>query len=261
MSNNIPKIIHYCWFGKAKHTSIQEMCFVSWKKQLSDYQFILWNESNSDMNHPFIKFAYENKKFAFVADYVRLKAVYDCGGIYLDTDMFLIKNFDDLLSHDFFIGAQDSMLISAGIFGSTKEHKYIKECLNYYEDPNPKEWQLRLAIPRVLTRAFKSYVNKKDVNFSKLIKEKELIIYPPEYFYPLPFDVNKPFQSDFLKYATEDTIAIHLWEGSWIDFDIFQLIRRKNYFPAILKIDFKKKGNITFLKKIISAFLYSIKKK
>ncbi|TDX09301.1 glycosyltransferase family 32 protein [Flavobacterium sp. S87F.05.LMB.W.Kidney.N] len=255
----IPKIIHYCWYGNGEYSEIQKMCFASWKKYLPDYQFMLWNESNSDMQQPFVKLAYENKKYAFVSDYVRLKAVYDHGGIYLDTDMFVLKSFDDLLNHSFFIGAENKDLISAGIFGSEKGHDYIKECFKYYEDPNPQEWQLKLAIPRILTRGFESYINKQFNVFDKIVTEKELVVYTPEFFYPLPFDVNKPFQKDFLKYATPRSIAIHLWEGSWIDYDFFQLIRRGDYSVAMHKIDFKKKLTYKFLIKSIKALIYSFK--
>jgi hypothetical protein len=255
----IPKIIHYCWFGDADHSDIQKMCMDSWKKHLPDYEFILWNESNSDMAHPFVKFAYEHKKYAFVADYVRLKAVYDFGGIYLDTDMFVLKKFDSLLSESFFIGAENNDLISAGIFGGKKESNYIKECLKYYEDLSPQDWQLKFAIPRVLTSAFEVYSGKKLNVFDNIINERDIKIYTPDFFYPLPFDVNKPFQKDFLKYATPNSIAIHLWEGSWIDFDFFQLVRRRDYLPALKKIDFNKKLTYKFFKKTFKALIYSFK--
>ncbi|GAA6770092.1 hypothetical protein [Flavobacterium sp. CGRL2] len=173
--------------------------------------------------------------------------------------MFVLKNFDDLLNHSFFIGAENKDLISAGIFGSEKGHDYIKECFKYYEDPNPQEWQLKLAIPRILTRGFESYINKQFNVFDKIVTEKELVVYTPEFFYPLPFDVNKPFQKDFLKYATPRSIAIHLWEGSWIDYDFFQLIRRGDYSVAMHKIDFKKKLTYKFLIKSIKALIYSFK--
>lgn len=255
----IPKIIHFCWFGDKEYSNIQNICFESWKIHLPDYEFILWNEDNSDMNHPFVKFAYEKKKFAFVADYIRLKAVYEYGGIYLDTDMFLMKNFDSLLDNFFFIGAQDSELVSAGIFGGLQKSEYIKTCLKYYEEESPMDWQLRLAIPRILTRGFETYAEKVMVNFSTITKAKDLVVYPPEYFYPLPFDINKPFQKDFVKFAKDETIAIHLWEGSWIEYDIFQLIRRRSYLEALRKIDFNKKLKIKFLKKCIISLLQSIK--
>ncbi|KAF2334178.1 glycosyltransferase [Flavobacterium ginsenosidimutans] len=257
----IPKIIHYCWFGGADHSDIQKMCIDSWRKHLPDYEIILWNESNSDMAHPFVKFAYESKKYAFVADYVRLKAVRDYGGIYLDTDMFVLKTFDDLLNDSFFIGAEDKKLISAGIFGGEKDSEYIKECLKYYENLNPQNWQLKLAIPRVLTRSFETYSGKKLHVFDNIICERDVKVYTPDFFYPLPFDVNKPFQKDFLKYATSNTIAIHLWEGSWIDFDFFQLIRRRDYFLAIKKIDLKKRPTYNFFKKTLKTLIYSCKTK
>lgn len=255
----ISKIIHYCWFGDAEYSQIQEMCFATWKKHLPDYEFVLWNESNSDMQHPFVKFAYENKKYAFVADYVRLKAIYDFGGIYLDTDMYLLKNFDNLLNDSFFIGAQDKDLISAGIFGGEKGHVYIKECLRYYEDIQPQEWQFKLAIPRILTRGFEAYIGKEFNVFESTIREKGIVVYSPKYFYPLAFDVNQPFQKDFLKYAKPESIAIHLWEGSWIDYDYFQLIRRRDYYLASRKIDFSKKFTYQFLVKSFKALIYSFK--
>lgn len=253
-----PKIIHYCWFGDKEYSNIQNICFESWKKHLLDYEFVLWNETNSDMNHPFVKFAYEKKKFAFVADYVRLKAVYDYGGIYLDTDMFLMKNFDALLDDVFFIGAQDNELVSAGIFGGIEKSEYIKICLKYYEEENPMDWQLKLAIPRILTRGFETFTETFKTDFSMIVRSKELVVYPPEYFYPLSFDINKPFQNDFEKLATDKTIAIHLWEGSWIEFDVFQLIRRRSYFEALKNLNFKS-FNIKILKKCITALAQSIK--
>lgn len=257
--DQIPKIIHYCWFGNSAHSNIQEICFASWKKHLSDYEFILWDEKNSDLEHPFIQFAYNRKKFAFVADYVRLKAVYDYGGVYLDTDMFVVQNFDKFLNQNFFIGAQDENLINASIFGGIKKHDYIKECLKYYDDQSPRDWQLKLAIPRVLTRVFDAYTNTYNTRFNSVMEVKGLKIYPAEYFYPLPFDVNKPFQKNFLNYAVDNTVTIHLWEGSWIEYDIFQLIRKRKYLEAVKKIDFNKKLNFKFIKKCIRALLYSIK--
>ena len=88
----IPKIIHYCWFGKGKKSELIEKCIASWKKYLPDYKIIEWNESNFDINsNIYCKEAYENKKYAFVSDYVRLYAVYNYGGIYFDTDLEVLK--------------------------------------------------------------------------------------------------------------------------------------------------------------------------
>ena len=88
----IPKVIHYCWFGGKPIPNDVKKCINSWKKKCGDYEIKCWNESNFDVNaHPFTKAAYEAKAWAFVSDYARLKVVYDHGGIYLDTDVELLK--------------------------------------------------------------------------------------------------------------------------------------------------------------------------
>ena len=103
MVNKIPKIIHYCWFGKKDKPDIVNHCINSWKKVLDDYEIIEWNEDNFDVeSNTYVKQAYESGKFAFVSDFVRIKALYDYGGIYLDTDVEVFKKFDDLLDNESF---------------------------------------------------------------------------------------------------------------------------------------------------------------
>ena len=93
----IPKIIHYCWFGHNPYPPVIEKCIASWKKFMPDYEIMLWDEERFDISNScdFVKQAYENKKFAFVSDYVRLYALYNYGGIYLDTDVEIIKHWPD----------------------------------------------------------------------------------------------------------------------------------------------------------------------
>ena len=93
----LPKVIHYCWFGGAKKPKLVRDCIKSWRNHLTDYEIIEWNESNCDLSHPFLNKCFELKKWAFVSDYIRLKVLYENGGIYLDTDMIVIKTFDNLL--------------------------------------------------------------------------------------------------------------------------------------------------------------------
>ena len=93
----IPKIIHYCWFGNTPIPLTAHKCLESWKKYLPEYEIILWNEENSPMKIPFVRDAYKAKKYAFVADYVRIWAVYTYGGIYMDTDMLVIRPMGELL--------------------------------------------------------------------------------------------------------------------------------------------------------------------
>ena len=103
----IPKKIHYCWFGKNPLPADVKKCIESWKKYCPDYEIIEWNESNFDITqNPFMKAAYENKAWAFVSDYARLKVVYDNGGIYLDTDVELLKSLDSLLENPCYLAIQ-----------------------------------------------------------------------------------------------------------------------------------------------------------
>ena len=101
--NKIPKIIHYCWFGGNPLPELAEKCIESWKKYLPDYEIIRWDENNFDFNiNDYVKEAYENKKWAFITDYVRLYAMYNYGGIYMDTDVEVLKSLDCFLIHPAF---------------------------------------------------------------------------------------------------------------------------------------------------------------
>ena len=120
----IPKIIHYCWFGGNPLPMDVKKCIESWKEKCPDYEIKCWDESNFDVNaHPFTKAAYEAKAWAFVSDYARLRVVYDNGGIYLDTDVELLKNIDFLLPYEGYIGVQQAgCYCTTGLgFGAIKE--------------------------------------------------------------------------------------------------------------------------------------------
>ena len=103
----IPKIIHYCWFGRGEKTPSMLKCIESWKRFCPDYEIKEWNEDNFDVECiPFVKAAYDAKKWAFVSDYARLRIIWEKGGIYLDTDVELLKSLDDLLVLDAYMGFQ-----------------------------------------------------------------------------------------------------------------------------------------------------------
>ncbi|KHD38325.1 hypothetical protein NL50_02135 [Clostridium acetobutylicum] len=135
MINKIPKVLHYCWFGENPQNDTIKKCISSWKKYLSDYKFIEWNESNFDLTSVrFVKEAYENKKYAFVSDYLRLYVLYRYGGIYLDTDVEITNYLDKFLCHSAFSGFENSLSPVTGIMGSEKGNKWIKRLLSYYDD-------------------------------------------------------------------------------------------------------------------------------
>ena len=216
----IPKIIHYCWFGQKPQPKVVKKCIQTWHKHMPDYELMLWNEQNSPMDHPFVRSAYEAKKYAFVADYVRFWALYNYGGVYLDTDMYVLKSFDDLLDAKFFGGWETPMsattdnasapkaegTVSCGALGACALGACAlgvetKEILDKYDSMVFDVKNLdSYIIPRVITPI--------------LLKHKdEIKIYPYDYFYAFPFD--KRMEHDFMKYATENSYAMHLWDLSW----------------------------------------------
>lgn len=132
----IPKTIHYCWFGKEKIPVQYQKWMESWKRYCPDYQIIEWNESNYDIHKSrYISEAYEKKKWAFVSDYVRIDVVNEYGGVYLDTDIELLKNIDELLMNDAFCGFESPNYVAFGLgFGAAKGNRILTEIKNYYDN-------------------------------------------------------------------------------------------------------------------------------
>lgn len=130
----IPKVIHYCWFGGNPKPELAMKCIESWKKYCPDYEIVEWNEDNFDINSVlYVKQAYEAKKYAFVTDYVRLYAMYTVGGIYMDTDVMVLRNLNPYLVHEAFSGFENMKQIPTGIMASVKGQKAVGELLTYYD--------------------------------------------------------------------------------------------------------------------------------
>ena len=132
----IPRRIHYCWFGHGEMPELARKCIESWHKYMSDYEFILWNEDNFDIeSSPYVKEAYESGKYAFVSDVVRLKVLNEWGGIYLDVDFEVYKSFDDLLSYKAFAGFEGSKHnpVMMGVIASEPHGEWVREQLKRYE--------------------------------------------------------------------------------------------------------------------------------
>ncbi len=248
----IPKIIHYCWFGGKPIPKMMRYCIDSWKRTLPEYKFMLWNEENSELDCAYVQDAYNKKKWAFVSDYVRLKVVYEYGGIYMDTDMLLLKSLDYFLNKGCFFVAEHNKSINAAIFGAEVNHEFIEECLQVYKMENH---EIR-GIPVVVSNLFLQKYNL-ERKFVDIINQKDIIIYPPEYFYSLPF--TKLFDiHNYKKYLTPNSYGVHLWAGTWHNYNELYLLRRQEFIPAIKRI-FKtifidKKFNLIYIKKIGSAF-------
>ena len=129
----IPPIIHYCWFGRSEMPMMVKECIESWKKFCPDYEIIRWDETNTNLNeNDYIKEAYENGKWAFITDYIRLKVLYEHGGIYMDTDVQVCKTLDPFLIDSAFSGFENVHQIPTGIMASEAGHPFLKKLLDYY---------------------------------------------------------------------------------------------------------------------------------
>lgn len=208
----IPKVIHYCWFGKGKYSDKIEKCILSWKKYCPDYKIICWNEDNYDIyKNKFVEQAYEKKKWAFVSDYARVDIVYQYGGIYLDTDVELIKPLDRLLDCEMYVGIESEDFVNLGLgFGAVKGHPYLKEIMGYYETRefvrNNGKMDLKTC-PVIQTEILMRYGLRKEDKYQKLEK---CIVYPSEVFSPKSFQTGET-------HTTSKSVSIHHYDMTWLD--------------------------------------------
>jgi hypothetical protein len=213
----IPKIIHFCWLSKDPYPKQIQHCMDSWEKYLPDYKMMHWNFDIFDINQSlWVKQAFETKNYAFAADYIRLYSLFTNGGIYLDTDVEVIKKFDDLLNQSYFIGEENSPTrkIEAAVIGAEKETEWVKKCLDYYKDrvfvdkdgicdtkPLPD------IILSVLQQNYElNYVwhPNKFVNDNRIIS-----VLPIDYFSPKKWNDATVFN------VTSNTYTIHHFNASW----------------------------------------------
>ena len=133
---SIPKVIYYCWFGRGKMPALAERCIESWKKVCPDYRIVCLNEENFDIaQNRYAQEAYDSQKWAFVSDYARLKVLYEEGGIYLDTDVELLKPLDDLIEESGYMGFDDQGLLSTGLgFACEKGNELVGALLKDYDE-------------------------------------------------------------------------------------------------------------------------------
>ncbi|MEG0180812.1 MAG: glycosyltransferase [Peptostreptococcaceae bacterium] len=212
----IPKKIHYVWIGGPKG-NLENICINSWREKLPDYEIIEWNEDNFDIEKEikgkkFLEECYKRKLWAFISDYIRLKALYEEGGVYMDTDMQILKDITHLLdSKNVFFGYEDEKHISAGIIGAVKGQKVFKDLLNFYEK-DILDTEL-FTIPKIITKVIEEKYKKIDYN----TYEDKIYVYDKQYFYP--FSYKEEFSYECIK---EDTYGIHWWGKSWG--------KKRNYF-------------------------------
>lgn len=233
----IPKIIHYVWLGGKPLSAFAKKCIKSWKKFCPDYEIKQWDESNFNIHQNlYCKQAIEEKKWAFASDYIRLKVLYEFGGIYLDTDVEILKSLDDFLQNKAFIGFETEKFLSTAIIGAEKNNKWIETFLNDYNNRKFKKPNGDLDLTTNVVVATK--LTTKNYKQFKLNNQKQnldnLTIYPKDYFSPLDYSINEIV-------LTKNSTAIHHFNGSWLPKpNIFKRILRK--FKNLIKKIIGKKN-------------------
>jgi len=215
----IPKVIHYCWFGRNSLPKLAQDCIESWKKYLPDYEIKEWNENNFDVDSiPYTKEAYGAKKYAFVSDYARFWILYHYGGIYFDTDVEVIKPMDDIINYGPFMGCENTaesgatpmeLGVAPGLgLGCNPGLIFFKEMLDLYATLrfiNPDGTYNQKTIVAYTTEMLCKYGLK---NMDEIQKCVDIWIYPKEYFCPLDYRTKE------MK-ITRNTYSIHHYTASW----------------------------------------------
>lgn len=207
----IPKVIHYCWFGNNPKPKVIQNCIESWKKYCPDYEIKEWNESNYDVNKTkYTQLAYESKKYAFLTDYVRLDVLYNEGGIYMDTDVKLIKPIDDLVEKGNFMTFEKKGRVNTGVgFASEKGNHFLKENIDYYNTHSFLDSDNNFN-PEICVKITTQLLEKHGLDYKRneLQRVGDFIIYPSDYFSPKKMGTEKIIM-------TQNTHGIHLYASSW----------------------------------------------
>jgi hypothetical protein len=221
----IPKVIHYCWFGRNPLPQLALKCIESWKRFFPDYEIKEWNEDNFDVNMIiYTKEAYQVKKYAFVSDYARFWILYNYGGIYFDTDVEVIKSMDNILEKGAFMGCERNVgsVVNPGLgIACALGLGIYKELLDLYVNLHFIKEDGRLNLKTVVeytTELLKKGGLENKIGIQKL---QGLIIYPKEYFCPIDYETKK-------KTITNNTRTIHHFAGSWLSLKV-QIANRIKY--------------------------------
>ena len=207
----IPKKIHYCWFGRGEKPKLAQKCIASWKKYCPDYEIIEWNEDNFDIeSYPYAKYCFENKKWAFLSDFVRLIVVYQHGGIYFDTDVELLKSPEELLNYEAYFGFETPQSVATGLgFGAVAGHKSVGAMIDQYTSllPDGNGSYPIIVCPQLNTKALLQFGLQQN-------GEKQTVagaaILPIDYFNPYDDPTGRLNK-------TKNTISVHWYSKSWMD--------------------------------------------
>ncbi len=219
----IPRKIHYCWFGKNNKNELMQRCIQSWHKFMPDYEIMEWNEDSFPINEyysDYYRYAYKKNEWSKISNLVRLWALYNYGGIYLDTDIEVLKRFDPLLEDDCFLGfQQDDWFwhedwVNCAVMGSVPKYAFLKRCMDALLNRFSKE-KVFYRGPELTTKILRQM----GLVEYKIQTIQGVKIYLFEYFYPYPWWGK--FKPDCI---TDNTYCIHHWQLSWVDDKIKSII-------------------------------------
>ena len=211
----IPKIIHYCWFGRGEMPKLVRQCIESWYRHMPDWYYRLWNEDNFDIvSAPvYVQEAYQAKRYAFVSDYVRLWALEQYGGLYLDTDVEVLKTFEPLMNDTAFIGLEESLALLPGtcVMACEAHCQWVKDMLATYEDAQfvreDGTMDMTTNVQRLGRRMVQGgLLHDRDVQY---LPQWGLRVYTHDYF--------SPITSTRVMRKSKNTYCIHRFAGSWVD--------------------------------------------
>ena len=208
----IPKIIHYCWFGGNPLPEDTKKYIATWKQYCPDYEIKEWNENNFDVNHcAYVREAYEAKKWAFITDVVRLKVLYDYGGIYMDTDVEVCKPLDELLIYDAWSGFESDSAIPTGTMAASKNNEWIGYLLTYYNERHfimaNGSYDMTTNVQTITDMTVEKY--DVDLNNKKQFFGNNYVLFPFDYFCAKSL-------TDGKVHKTKNTYTIHHFSGSWL---------------------------------------------
>lgn len=206
----IPKKIHYCWFGRGTKSELIKRCIGTWLKFNPGYEIIEWNEDNIPKDIDYVNWCLRNKHWAFASDYIRFYALDKYGGIYLDTDMEVIRSLERLLDNQLCLGLEIEGRVSNGVIAGVQELEIYRKIINKLETRHSNKQQL-IPITVICTETILEHRGSIDIGNNNGIN-----ILPKHIFYPYnPYDTENSLNQLMYRDVKEDTLAIHHWNNSW----------------------------------------------
>lgn len=226
----IPKIIHLCWMSGDPFSSDIQKCIDSWKRILPDYEIWLWDTKRFDLSTSvWVTEAYDKKKYAFCADYIRMYALFNYGGVYLDSDVEVLRSFNDLLTLPYFIGYESKQYFEAAVIGAEKGNPFIGDVLAYYKDRHFVKENGSLDI-QIMPEVMMNVTNSKWKRV--LINEISDFINDPTIINVFPYDWFSPIDSTGKRYVlrvSKNTYCIHHFASAWVDWRVKLLVKIFGY--------------------------------